>query len=404
MPAILQEAARSNPKLAAARGRWLASRERPTIARSLPDPLVTYTEMVEPVQTRVGPWERSIQVTQRIPFPSKLHAAAAVATEKARVSELEYHVALRDVMAESKLSYYELVYLRRALRIIDQNRTLARQLAEKAAALHAQSKDGTPDAVSLFDTVKAEAELAQLDYDAITIAELARAEEAKLNGILSRKPNTKVGALQPTRFRPLVAPLEQLTDLAVRRRQEIQAALHRVSAAQHSTRLATLSQVPDFSIGLKHNFVGSAIAPTPGSGDDATAVMLGFTLPIWAGKNRAKIAEAQALEMAARSDHRAKVDDIGARLAGAYFKLKNAERLAHLYKTSLIPQAERALEIAEQWRDTGRDTFARLLEARSVWLNFQLAYERALADHEQMVARIEQLVGISLGHLRKETP
>ena len=30
----------------------------------------------------------------------------------------------------------------------------------------------------------------------------------------------------------------------------------------------------------------------------------------------------------------------------------------------------------------------------------QLASQRALVDYEQMVARLEQLVGISLGHLR----
>ena len=49
--------------------------------------------------------------------------------------------------------------------------------------------------------------------------------------------------------------------------------------------------------------------------------------------------------------------------------------------------------------------YGRLLEAQGVWLNFQLAYRRALADHEQTVARLEQLVGASLGDLRrKEAP
>ncbi len=36
-----------------------------------------------------------------------------------------------------------------------------------------------------------------------------------------------------------------------------------------------------------------------------------------------------------------------------------------------------------------------------VWFNFQLASQRALADYEQMVARLEQLAGISLEHLRR---
>ena len=63
------------------------------------------------------------------------------------------------------------------------------------------------------------------------------------------------------------------------------------------------------------------------------------------------------------------------------------------------------MRIAEAGRDAGRDTYGRLLEAQSVWLNFRLAYRRALADHEQMVVRLEQLVGTSLSaHRRKEGP
>ena len=96
------------------------------------------------------------------------------------------------------------------------------------------------------------------------------------------------------------------------------------------------------------------------------------------------------------------MDSLLTKVTRVFFRIQNAERLVLLYGESLVPQAAHAMEIAEQWHDSGRTTFGRLLEARSVWLNFQLAYHRALADYEQMVVRMEQLVGFSLGHLRKE--
>jgi outer membrane protein TolC len=130
--------------------------------------------------------------------------------------------------------------------------------------------------------------------------------------------------------------------------------------------------------------------------------MFGVTLPLWSGKNRAAAAEAEHLRRAARYERQAAVDDLLPRITQAWFKLANAGRLVELYEKSLIPQAASAMEIAEQWRDTGRDTFGRLLEAQSVWLNFQLAHQRARADYEQMVARLEQLVGVSLGTYRRE--
>ena len=397
---LIRMAAKHNPRLGAARSRWLAARERPTQARALPDPMLTYTEMLEPIQTRVGPLERSVQLMQPIPFPGKLSAAGAVATEQARVKELEYHIALRDVVAEVKVSYAELVYLNRAIAIVEQNQKLAQLLSEKAAAAYAKQGGEQTDTLTLFDTLKAQSSLAQLAYDKITLEELRKAEEVKINSLLSRRPEWAVGKPRPLAFRPLAASQDDLFRIARARRQEIQAAVHKIRGAQHASRLARLSQVPDFSIGVQYSFIGDAAGPVSGSGDDAVGLRLGFSLPIWGHKNRAKQAEACYLERAARHEKRAATDDVMARISKVYFRLQNAERLVRLYDGSLIPQAEQALKIAEQWHDTGRDTYGRLLEARMVWLNFQLASQRALVDYEQMIARLEQLVGISLGHLR----
>jgi outer membrane protein TolC len=397
---LIRAAARQNPRLGAARNRWLAARARPTQASALPDPMLTYTEMLEPIQTRVGPLERTVQLTQPIPFPGKLSAAGAIASEQARVKELEYHIALRDVVAEIKVSYAELVYLHRAIAIVEQNQRLASLLAEKAAAAYAKQDGEEKDTLTLFDTLKAQSSLAQLAYDKITLEELLAAEGVKLNSLLSRRPEWAVGVPRPLAFHPLAASQEDLFRIARARRQEIQAAVHKIRGAQHGERLARLSQVPDFSVGVQYSFIGDAAGPVAGTGDDAVGLHFGITLPIWGHKNRARMEEARHLARAACYERTAATDDVMARISKVYFRLQNAERLVRLYDHSLIPQAEQALRVAEQWHDTGRDTYGRLLEARMVWLNFQLASQRALVDYEQMVARLEQLVGISLGHLR----
>jgi outer membrane protein TolC len=364
--------------------------------------MLTYVEMLEPIQTRVGPLERSFQLMQAIPFPGKLMAAGSVADEHACIKELEYHIALRDVVADVKIAYAELGYLQQAVAIVHENRQVATLLANKAAAAYGGQGDVTPDGVTLFDTLKAQASLAQLAYDEMTLSEMVRTEEATINALLSRPTALPVGAPLPIRFRPLDVHREVLFQVAAARRQEIQAALHKVQAAHHAERLARLSQVPDINLGLQYSVLGEAINPIPGSGDDALGVSLGISLPLWGPKNQARIAEAQALAWAARDEQRAVTDDVMARITKVFFQLQNAERLSHLYRDSLLPQAEDAVRLAEEWHGAGRDTYGRLLEARTVWFNFQLAAARAVADHEQMVARLEQLVGISLEHFRSE--
>lgn len=402
LAATIEAAAARNPRLSAARSRWQAARQRPEQKRSLPDPMLTYTEMAVPIETRVGPLERSWNLTQKIPYPAKLALAASIASQQARISELKYHIALRDVVADVKIAYAELLYLRKASRIVRQNQAIAKQLSEKSAALYAQNPDGRPDTVTLFDTLKAQSQLAQLAYDDVTLQELQRAEESHLNGLLSRAPSAPLGRPVDLRHRPLTASREDLYQLALERRQELRAATQKIGAADEALRLAQLRQVPDFSVGLQQSVIGQPRTAVAGGGDDAVGLMFGVTLPIWAGKNRAAVAEAEHLRRAARYERQAAIDDLMPRITKVYFRLENAARLVELYGKSLIPQAARAMEIAEQWRDTGRDTMGRLLEAQSVWLNFQLAYQRALSDYEQMVARLEQLVGVSLGHMRRE--
>jgi len=398
---VLRLAAERNPRLAAARERWLAASERPAQERALPDPLFAYLPMVEDIQTRAGPLESQYQITQRIPYPGRLAAAAALAGEEAQVREFEYRAAIRDVVADVKASYAELLYLRKAERIVEQNRALAQQLAEKGAALYAGTREeGRADAVTLFDTLKAQSQVAQLAYDAITLEELRQTEEANLNQLLSRAPEAPLGPPEDLVFRPLRVRRDEIYRLALDHRQELEGAMHRVAAAEQAARLARLSRVPDFQIGATYSEIGTPPAPVAGGGQDAIGLMFGLTLPIWETRNRARIAEAEYRRDAALHDRQAMVDDLMARISKVYFRLQNAERLVRLYGESLLPQAEEAMEVAEQWRDVGRDTFGRLLEAQSVWLNFQLAYHRALADHEQMVARLEQLVGTSLAQFR----
>lgn len=398
-------AACSNPRLAAARYRWRAAMQRPAQARALPDPLLLYTEMIVPVETRGGPIDREFQALQQIPYPGKLSAAGAIAQENALVSRLDYEIALRDVVAEIKVTYTEIAYLHQALGIVEQNQVIAAQLTQKAATAYAGAESERPDPVTLFDTLKAQSQLAQLSYDTVTLREILETEKARMNELLHRPSGAELGVPSAPMYRSLDATREQLEFLGRQRRQELEATLHRIKAAEHAERLARLSRVPDFTLGAKYWMIGEDGALGDRSGEDAVGITLGMTLPIWVGKNRAKIAEAEYLRRAACLDRQAKLDDLTTRITKLYFRLQNAARLAVLYRGSLIPQAEDAMRIAEAGRDAGRDTYGRLLEAQSVWLNFQLAYHRALADHEQTVARLEQLVGTSLARYhRREGP
>jgi len=76
-----------------------------------------------------------------------------------------------------------------------------------------------------------------------------------------------------------------------------------------------------------------------------------------------------------------------------YFRITNSDRLVKLYSSSLIPQAQRSMEIAETWYRERQGSLSGLLETQGIFYNFQLAYYRAVADYLKNIAEMEMVTG-----------
>ena len=79
-----------------------------------------------------------------------------------------------------------------------------------------------------------------------------------------------------------------------------------------------------------------------------------------------------------------------------FFKLNNAYRQTVLYQKNLIPQANRAMQIAQLQYRENKGSIGQYIETQSTGLNFQLAYQRALADYWQSHVEMEMLTGKKL--------
>ena len=77
----------------------------------------------------------------------------------------------------------------------------------------------------------------------------------------------------------------------------------------------------------------------------------------------------------------------------ALFKLRDADRKINLYKESLIPKAEQSLEVNRKGYETGKMEFINLIDAERMLLEFELSYERALADHLKHRSELAKLTG-----------
>ena len=126
--AVLEE----NPQIQSARALWRSKAERVPQERSLPDPMVSYRYYARPPETRVGPQDQGLELSQAVPWFHKRalqgeraeHLASGVAW---RVQDLE-----RALVAELKRAYFDVAYLQEALAVNSEETALLQRFEEIA--------------------------------------------------------------------------------------------------------------------------------------------------------------------------------------------------------------------------------------------------------------------------------
>jgi len=388
LPTLIRIAVDRSPKVSAARARWQATIEKYPQVTALPDPMFMYGYFVRSVETRVGPQRHRISFSQAFPFPGTLDTAGQVVKKAIEIERVKHEQVIRDLIVELKLSYHELAYLQRAVELTRQNQELIASILTIATARYAEGK------TTLNDVLKAQSQLAQLEYDLVLLEELQHVEQANIKGILSIPSATPLGATVPVAYEPLDVALADVEKQALSKRQELRIAALTVEKATEGIALAELQTKPMLKLDLMTIETGDALmVDAPDSGKNPFTIGIGVTIP-WSGlKNSSKVREAQQNHEVVTANKHSLEDETKVALRKVYFRLENARRLIELYETTLIPQAGAVIEVAETWHQEDFKSIMGFLETQSVWLNFNLARLRAIADYQQNVARLEQLVG-----------
>ncbi|MYB95180.1 TolC family protein [Candidatus Poribacteria bacterium] len=388
LPSLIRVAVDRNPKVSAAKARWQATIEQYPQATALPDPMFMYGYYMRSVETRVGPQRHRVSFSQSFPYPGTLEAAGEVVKKAIEIERVKHEQVIRDLIVELKLSYHELAYLQRAVELTRQNHELVASILAIATTRYAEGQ------TTLNDVLKAQSQLAQLEYDLVLLEELRHVEQANIKGSLSIPSATALGVTVPIPYEPLDVGLADIEKQALAKRQELQIAALSIEKATEGIALAELQTKPMLKFDLMTIETGKALMfDTPGSGKNPFSIGVGVTIPWSSLKNSSKVREAQQNREAVTANKHSLEDETKVALRKIYFRLENARRLVELYETTLIPQAGAAVEAAETWHQEGPKSIASFLETQSVWLNFNLARLRAIADYQQNVARLERLVG-----------
>lgn len=382
---LLHEAVRANPELEAAREAWLAAEAAADASGRLPDPRLSYGRFLAPIQTRVGPQQHQIGLSQTLPWFGSLGrqqdaAAAGAAAVRARIGAVWLEVQLRLTRA-----LHEIHRIDRTLQIERENLELLEQFESVARARLRYNEAVTADLLRL------QVELGRTEDRLQGIGDRRAPAVARLNALLGQPARTPFPQ-EPVLRDGAVDSLEALE----RRLADGHPLLRALRAeAERQERLAEVARDrgrPDLTLGVMHTLVGPRdIEGLAGDGDDATLATVSVNLPLWRGKIAAGVDAARRRQARVRADERDLRGQLAADLADAHYEFEDAGRRIALYRGTLLPKAEESFGATLDAYANGRSDFGELIDVERVLLEFQLGLLEARVDRADARARIASL-------------
>lgn len=386
--AFVRYALYHSPEVEAAYQRWRASAERLPQVGALPDPRLSVGFFLEEVQTRTGPQEARVGVSQAFPWPGQLQNREDAASKAAAAAWRRFEAVRLSVTERVVSTLHDLAYLDATISITEENLDLLRSFEEVLRARYRVGSGSHPE------LIRVQVELGQLEDRLTQLRSMRPAYVAELNAALNRPSGEEVARMTGLPGRIASVDADGLAEIARRSNPMLLAMDEQIEEQRLLSEVARRDGLPEFMVGLDYIVTGEAVnSSTPGSGDDPILLNFGISLPIWRDKYDAGVREALARRLAVAGERADQANRIAAGIHRAWFEHTDADRRVRLYENTLIPKAEESLRASLAGFRAGETSFLDLLDTERTLLEFAIAAERARADRGKALARLNTLVG-----------
>jgi cobalt-zinc-cadmium efflux system outer membrane protein len=348
---VIRVAGERRDEIQAARARIRAGEARPIIVSALEDPMVSPS--LDHLPFMLGGADVSIAIEQRIPLSGiRRHRRSSALADLERL-RADANKTMLDVGVQAANAFLMLQERRRTAALVSEQIAFARDVVTAANARYASGT--APQA----DVLRAEVEVARLEAIARALVSEVRGAEAMLNTSLAQDADLPVPDLASLVF---TQPIPQWSAIktALTSRPELAAGRAETTRAEADEQVMRDMFRPMATIRT-----GPSYTMTDGRGWMA---MVGVSLPIWRGKLRAGLAEAQAMRAMSESDLKAMTRMIEGDAAVAVNQLRAARDRQAALAADVLPRARLAIEPAVAGYAAGRLPLVSVIEAvQALW-------------------------------------
>lgn len=391
--AYITDALRQNPAIREAAARYRAALQLVPQVRELPDPMVTFTQALRSVETRVGPQRQTVMLSQAFPWFGTLALREQVAVQVAAAQYHRYVVRQREVIADVKQAFYNLAYVDRAVAITEEERSLLEHYERLAQARFATGQ-GLQQGV-----LRLQAEITQV----ITRLELLNQQRvtlaARVNTLRDEPPEQLVPRLGALTVPQVTLDLERLYTIGDQHGPDLQAAVALIERSERAIALAQKAFWPTVTVGVGYQSIGGRadpagrLTPPPDNGKNPLMLSFGATIPLRRSKVRAGVEQANE-ELVAQHERYARLrNEMEFSVRDAVIRLQTLRDQIDLFEQVMIPQMEETVRATEAAYETAQLGVLDLLDSERMRLDVRLINARYYADYLVALAQLERAIG-----------
>ncbi|WP_027586081.1 TolC family protein [Prolixibacter bellariivorans] len=310
---LLQAAEEANPNLEAGRKLKEAQQWEYRTGLTPSDPEIEFGFM--PGNSDELGDKKIFSATQSLDFPSVYHYRNKLANSRSNKSEMDYRDFRQQLLLETQLTYYELVYQKKRDRYLTDRVQNTVKLHE---SLNQKMERGE---ATILEVNKARIQRIELENQLTLI----KANEQQLVEKLTWLCGDSLPVLRQFSYREEILPgRDSLFSDIIRSRPDLLSAKARKNVAEEARKLAGARGLPKLIVGYESETV---------PGEQYGGPKVGISIPLWSNKNNVKRAKAQQ-EWAA-VQYAGKVKQAGFELEHTYSQVESLQKSVKNYRKGL---------------------------------------------------------------------
>lgn len=348
-----------------------------------------FSLMIGQYNSRIA-YDNNITVTQSIPNPTYFRSLVKLSESNIKSSELQLKVYQSELAANTKTSYYQLLYWTEEIRLLKDLLAIYENVLKAAAVRYKTGETNALEnynAESRVNEIRAQLKNAEEDYR-IEINRLkAFTFDSSFTSIadtlLTEKSFTVNMDSSATAENPTLTVIKQQIDVAQKEKEVEKSRLK-----------------PDFSAGyFNQSLVGyqtvNGVDKYYGAGRRFQGVQLGMSIPIFARAQREKVKAAEINKMKREAEFSTYQYTLQAELSRLFGELQKQRVQISYYRNTAIPQANRIIMQAQKAFTAGEIGYYELTQSLNNAVVVKQEFTKLLNQYNQTVIAIEFIGGIN---------